>query len=139
MIIKKVLETTIDITDPNDIYNPNIQNLCIKYLEIKYLKKCYMSCLITKITKILRNSSRYMSNELHGYAKINVEFEIEGTIYTKGEVITNCKIIKIENTGYIHCISEYAGIQIRPDPKFVNIYKEGQKTYINNLYNQLWD
>lgn len=126
MIIQKVLETTIDITDANDIFNPDLNSLCIKYLELKYLNKCYMSCLIIKINKIIRNSSRFMSNELHGYAKINVEFEVNGIIYTKGEVIPNCRIIKIENNGYMHCSSEYAGIQIRPDSKVVNIYKEGQ-------------
>jgi len=126
MIIQKSLETRLDLSDPADIYNPDLKAVCIKHLTDKFVGKCYMSCLVIKINKILRHSQRYMSYDLSGSAYITVNFEVDGIIYNRGEIITGCNIAKIESDGRIHAKSEYAGLQIRQDASLMNIYKEGQ-------------
>lgn len=126
MIIQKSLETKLDLTDPSDILDPGIKAVCFKHLKERYVGKCYMSCLILKINKILRHSCRYMSSDLSGSAWVTVNFEVDGIIYNRGEIITGCHIAKIESDGRIHATSKFAGIQIRQDSSLMNIYKEGQ-------------
>jgi hypothetical protein len=126
MLIQKPLETRLDFSDPADIINPDVIGLCIKHLTDKYVGRCYMSCLIIKINKILRHSLRYMSRDLSGSAYISVAFEVDAIVYAKGEILNGCHIVKIESDGRIHAKSKYAGIQIRQDTSSVNIYKEGQ-------------
>jgi hypothetical protein len=126
MKIQKPLETRLDFSDPADIINPDVVGLCMRHLTEKYVGKCYMSCLIVKINKILRHSLRYMSRDLSGSAYISVAFEVDAIIYTKGEIINGCDIVKIESDGRIHAKSKFAGIQIRQDTSLMNIYKEGQ-------------
>lgn len=126
MIIQKPLETRLDFADPIDIINPDVVGLCMRHLTEKYVGKCYMSCLIVKINKILRHSLRYMSRDLSGSAYISVTFEVDAIVYTKGEILNGCHIVKIESDGRIHAKSKHAGIQIRQDTSLVNIYKEGQ-------------
>lgn len=125
MIIQKYLETRIDLFDPLDILNPNLNEVCMKHLSNRFEGKCYMSCLIIKIIRIIKHSQRYMSNDLYGNAYIHVSFEVDGIIYNKGEIITGCNIVKIESDGRIHAKSKYAGLQIRQDESLINIYKEG--------------
>jgi hypothetical protein len=126
MLIQKPLETRLDFSDPLDIINPDVTGLCMRHLTEKYVGKCYMSCLIVKINKIIRHSLRYMSRDLNGSAYISVSFEVDAIVYTKGEILNGCHIVKIESDGRIHAKSKHAGIQIRQDMSLVNIYKEGQ-------------
>jgi hypothetical protein len=126
MLIQKPLETRLDFADPLDIIDPDIIGLCMRHLTEKYVGKCYMSCLIVKINKILRHSLRYMSKDLSGSAYISVTFEVDAIVYTKGEILNGCQIVKIESDGRIHAKSKHAGIQIRQDTSLINIYKEGQ-------------
>ena len=126
MKIQKPLETRLDFHNPADIVNPDVIGLCMRHLTEKYVGKCYMSCLIIKINKILRHSLRYMSRGLDGSAYISVSFEVDAIVYTKGEILNGCHIVKIESDGRIHAKSKHAGIQIRQDTSGVNIYKEDQ-------------
>lgn len=126
MIIQKSLETRLDLVDPADILNSNLIEVCMKHLADRFEGKCYMSCLVIKILKINKHSQRYMSRDLSGSAYIYVNFEVDGIIYNKGEIVTGCNIVKIEADGRIHAKSKYAGLQIRQDTSLVNIYKEGQ-------------
>jgi hypothetical protein len=126
MLIQKSLETRLDFADPLDIINPDVIGLCTRHLTEKYVGKCYMSCLILNINKIIRHSLRYMSRDLSGSAYISVTFEVDAIVYIKGEILNGCHIVKIESDGRIHAKSKHAGIQIRQDASLVNIYKEGQ-------------
>lgn len=126
MIIQKSLETRLDLYDPEDILDPDLKGVCMKHLTKKFAGKCYKSCLIIKINKILRHSQRYMSDDLTGSAYITVNFEVDGIVYSRGEIINGCNIVKIEADGRIHAKSKYAGIQIRQDSSLMSIYKEGQ-------------
>lgn len=126
MRIQKSLETRLDLSDPDDILNPRLIEVCMKHLSARFEGKCYMSCLVLKILRIKKHSQRYMSRDLSGNAYIYVNFEVAGIIYNKGEIVTGCNIVKIEPDGRIHAKSKYAGLQIRQDSSLVNIYKEGQ-------------
>ena len=124
MYIKKILETYIDIIDPIDIFSANINEMLINKLTEKFVGKCYMSCLIININKIIKRSYIYMKDTLEGDCSVNIMFEVDAIEYIKNEIINGCKIIKKESNGIIHAISNYAGIQINI-PANISIFKEG--------------
>lgn len=125
MIIQKILETQLDLTDPMDIIDPDLIGMCTRHLIKKFVGRCFKSCLVVKINKIIRHSRRYMSEDLSGSAYIYVTFEVDGITFSKGEIINGCNILKIEADGRIHAKSKYAGVQVRQDSA-MGIYKEGQ-------------
>lgn len=123
MKITKVLNTSIDLLNPDDIYTPDIDTLLIKKLEERYLNKCYQSVLIIKISKIIRHSSIHMvDNRLDGGAYVDVEFEIEGVIFVQGEILNGCKIIEI-HANAITAEHQYAGIKLQKDQSNQLIFK----------------
>lgn len=96
MLITKVLETSIDLFLPEDIYALDVKKLLINKLTERYANKCYSSILILKIIEIIRYSDRIMvNNRLDGAAYLDVTFKVEGMILTKGEVVQGCKIVNI--------------------------------------------
>ena len=96
MIVKKLLQITIDLINTNDIYNPNKKDMLKSKLEAKFKNKCYQSMLITQIIDVLRYSdTKFTDNRLDGSAYIDVMFEVEGIILISGEIIYDCKIIDI--------------------------------------------
>lgn len=124
MQIKKLLETYIDIKDTNEIFSNNIENMLMDKLREKFIGKCYMSCLIININKIIKRSFIYMKDTLEGDCHLNIMFEVDAIEYIKNEIINGCKIIKKESNGIIHAISEHTGIQINI-PANISIFKEG--------------
>jgi len=123
MIVPKIIETQLDLNDPNDILDPNLMGMCMRLLTKKFVGRCFKSCLIIKINKILLTSSRYMSEALGGSAYIAVRFEVDGMVFSRGEIINGCRILKIDSDGRIHARSAHAGLQIRHSDV---IYEEGQ-------------
>ena len=126
MIITKILETQLDIIKPSDIFSPDINNVILRLLKEKYEGKCYKSCLILKITQIIRASNIYMSYNLDGSAFISVLFEVKGLIYQKGEIITDAVIVNKDSNGTVQCQTQYASIHLRQD-KVLNIFKNNQR------------
>jgi hypothetical protein len=124
MHIKKILETYLDITDPNDIFSNDRDKMLLNKLSDKFIGICYNSCLIIKVNKIIRRSYIYMKDTLDGDAQTNIMFEVTAIQYIKDEIINGCKIIKKEPNGIIHAKSEYAGIQLNI-PASMSIFKEG--------------
>jgi len=123
MFIKTILETYIDITDPNDIFSNNLDKMLFDKLTSKFVGVCYNSCLIIKVNKIIRRSYMYMKDTLDGDAHTNIMFEVDAIQYIKDEIINGCKIIKKESNGIVHAKSEYAGIQLNI-PATMSIFKE---------------
>jgi len=115
MIIQKNLETYIDLIEPHDILSANKDDVCIRLLTNKFVNKCYKSCFILKINKIIRTSGRYMTDNLDGYASICVLFEVDAIVYQENEIINGCQITKIESYGQIYAESQYASIQLKQD------------------------
>lgn len=124
MIIKKILETYLDISDPKDLFSINRDDMIIEKLTKKFVGICYMSCFVVKINKIIRRSYIYMKDTLDGDAHTNIMFEVDAIVYQRNEIINGCKIIKKETNGIIHGKSEYAGIQLSIQPNML-IFKEG--------------
>lgn len=123
MIVKKIIETFLDINEPNEIFSTDRNQMIIDKLTEKFVGICYNSCLILKINKIIRRSYIYMKDTLDGDAYTNVMFEVDCVIYIKDEIINGCKIIKKEPNGIIHAKSKYAGIQLNIQPS-MSILKE---------------
>jgi hypothetical protein len=124
MLDKKILETTLDIDDPADIYSNERTKMFMGKLTEKYAGKCFHSCLVIKINTIIRRSFIYMQDTLHGGATVNIIFEADVIVYHKGEVINGCQIIKKEPSGILHAKSAYAGVQLNIKSEMA-IYKEG--------------
>jgi hypothetical protein len=124
MIIKKNLETYMDISDPKDMFSPNRNEMLIAKLTDKFVGVCYMSCYVIKINKIIRRSYIYMKDTLEGDSHTNIMFEVDAIVYQKNEIINGCHIIKKEPNGIIHGKSTYAGIQLSIQPN-MSIFKEG--------------
>ena len=124
MIIKKNLETYMDISDPKDMFSPNRDEMLIAKLTDKFVGVCYMSCYVIKINKIIRRSYIYMKDTLEGDSHTNIMFEVDAIVYQKNEIINGCHIIKKEPNGIIHGKSTYAGIQLSIQPN-MSIFKEG--------------
>jgi hypothetical protein len=124
MLDKKILETTLDIDDPVDIYSNERDKMFMEKLTEKYNGKCFHSCLVIKINKIIRRSFIYMKDTLNGGATVNIIFEADVIVYHKGEVINGCQIIKKEPSGIMHAKSEHAGIQLNIKAD-MSIYIEG--------------
>lgn len=124
MIIKKYIETYVDIADPNDMYAANRDEMLIQKLTDKFVGVCYNSCYILNINKLIRRSYLYMKDTLEGDSQLSVLFEVDALIYAKGEVINGCTIVKKEPNGIVHAKSQYAGIQINIT-RNLDIFKEG--------------
>lgn len=113
MLINKVLETTIDLLDPNEMYQPDINAILIKYLKARYVKRCYQSMLILDVLKVLNRSNIKMSdNKLDGSAYVDVQFEVQGVVLIAGEILHGCEIIEIHSNA-ITAKHEYAGIKLQ--------------------------
>lgn len=116
-VIKKTLETTVDLYTAADFFAPNVSTMLIKKLTERYVGKCYQSMLIQKIDSILRYSETHMvENRLDGAAYIDVQFVAEGLILTQGEILHGCKVADITHSGVIvtHAL---AGGLVMADPK----------------------
>lgn len=140
MIITKVIETSIDLDDPDsEIYNPNKEELCMTKLEKRYVGKCYQSMFINKISKIIRISDVIMvDNRNDGMAYLDVQFEVTGIYFITGEILNGNEIKKI-GTNIILAQRTHASIHLKPDPTKIiyNSLSLGQKipvVVINSSY-----
>lgn len=128
MKIKKVLQTSFDLTDPNEIYTTDIESVLSAKILKRYLYRCYQSMLITGLSRIIRYSDIHMNDtRLDGAAYIDVQFEADGIILMPGEVVPACKIVSITNNGVI-IENEHLGGILQSDPKkqLVKILKKDQ-------------
>ena len=124
MIIKKIIETFLDISDPKEIFASNRDEIILEKLRAKFVGICFMSCLIMSVNRIIRRSYVYMKDTLDGDALTNIQFEVDAIIYFDGEIINGVTIVKKEPNGIIHAKSKYAGIQLSIQPN-MTIFKEG--------------
>ena len=88
MFIKKILETYMDITDPNEILSTDRNKMLMEKLTSKFVGVCYNSCYILKINRIIRRSYIYMKDTLDGDAHTNVMFEVDAIEYIKDLLFT---------------------------------------------------
>jgi hypothetical protein len=117
-IVKKVFTTSLDFFKPSEIYSPDIQSIIMAKLVERYVNKCYQSMLITKIVRIIKYLELHLvSTRLDGAAYSDVQFEAEGIILIKGEIIHGCKVVDISTSSSILFEHKYVGGIVQPDPK----------------------
>ena len=122
MIVKKIIETSIDLLLPSEIYSTDVDQLILEKLKKRYLNICYQSILITKIVEVIQRSAvRIVNNRLDGGAFVDVRFKAEGIIYLEKEIINGCKVSEIRGKNII-LEHKYATIMIQ-DLNNKNIYQ----------------
>lgn len=129
MFITKVLETTVDIFNPIEIYASDIESILTKKLSERYVNRCYQSIYITDVSRIIRRSSIMMvDNRLDGAAYVDVQFEVKGIVLVQGEIIHGCKVIEI-HANAITAENKFAGIKLQKEVggNISKILKVGQK------------
>lgn len=107
------------------------------------LESVYHKCLIRELE--LRNIK--FESELSipiQYKGIDVDAELRCDLLIDDKLVVELKsvtemkpIFEAQILSYMNLLKVPMGLLINFN--VTNIYKEGQKTYINNLYNQLWD
>jgi hypothetical protein len=113
MRIIKEYEIHLNI-DADEVYlglsNPDfILNKLVK----KYQGRCLNSSLITKITKIIKQSDIYCSKSRYdGSSDMDVRFEAEAIVYLQNSIIVGAEIKKVESTGQIICYAEHTVIRL---------------------------
>jgi hypothetical protein len=90
MKIIKTIVTSIDIINAADCYRPPM-DVAMEYLQTKYKGgKCDFGCFISQITKILEVSAAVCDKTRNqGRMLMNVRFEAECYVFTKGEILAN--------------------------------------------------
>jgi len=113
MNVTKILETSINIFNPNELFQHNFNDLLIQKLTKRYKNRCYQSIYVLKINKIIRRSSIKLSmSRLDGSGDISVQFEVDGIVLIENSILHNCKILKI-HTNAITAEHEYVGIKLQ--------------------------
>ena len=114
MLITKVIETSVDLLDPNtEIFAPDVENVIFTILKKRYVGICFNSILITDIKRIIKRSSRkFVDNRLDGGAYIDVCFEVEGHVFSAGEILHGATIVETLNNA-ITAEHKYAGIKLQ--------------------------
>lgn len=126
MITTKIIETSVDLFNPSDIYRYDITPTIIKILEKRYVGHCFKAMLITRIVRIINNFDVVMvCNRLDGAGQVDVQVEVEGHVFIPGEILHGCRVIEMR-TNMIVAKHEYADIQIAPgNPVLDNLIKIG--------------
>jgi len=111
MIINKIIETSLTINNPIDVYSDSSKNI-MNILIHKFKNKCYKGVLILDIIKIVK-SSECIINQHGGECSgvMNIRFEVQAVVYNTNEVITGCLILK-KDQGIIITSSQYASIMM---------------------------
>ena len=114
-----------------------------KYLGPGLLESVYHKCLIRELElkKIEFQSELSIPIEYKGIevnAELRCDLIIENKLVVELKSVTEMKpIFEAQILSYMNLLNLPMGLLINFN--VTNIYKEGQKTYINKLYNHLWD
>lgn len=105
----------------------SVYHKCLKHeLELRKIK--FQSELLIPI--------QYKGIEVD--TELRCDFLIEEKLVVELKSVTEMKpIFEAQILSYMNLLKTPIGLLINFN--VTNIYKEGQKTYINNLYNQIWD
>ena len=125
MIYTRVFKKNITLTDVQEIYKVDINELLLKKLQNDFENKCYKSCYILSVNKIINRSDINFNNkDLNASANVSIKFEASILQYAKYDIINNIKITAITEQRII-CQSKNASIFINNEDRLKN-YKDGQ-------------
>lgn len=126
MFIKKVIQDTIIIEDPNDQLMDQ-ETKVMDILKQKFEGKCYASCLIKEVTKIIRMGPMlFIESRQNPDIKCDVQFEVKALQLKKNEIIHGCIVTKKAEDGTIICKNDDAAIYIKAN-KLLQGVREGDK------------
>jgi GxxExxY protein len=114
-----------------------------KHLGPGLLESVYHKCLIRELElkEIKFKSELSIPIEYKGIevnAELRCDLIIENILVVELKSVTEMKpIFEAQILSYMNLLNVPMGLLLNFN--VTNIYKEGQKTYINKLYNQLWD
>jgi len=110
MRVKKVLEVQLDLKNPIDIY-ANIEGSLLSKLIADYENKCFRSCLVSKVIRIIKRSDCVIAQEgACVTGRINVMFEVEAVVYARDEILTGCVVKVKDKSGVIIASSPLATV-----------------------------
>ncbi len=110
MIIIKAVEVGLNIPNAIDVFSDIDGNL-MSILRSEYENKCFRSCFVKSVIRILERSECMISQEgdtCHG--KMNVRFEVEAIVYSAGELIHGCVVKNKDKGGIIIASTPHASI-----------------------------
>ena len=126
MHIIKQIQTTVHIQDAGILYSGDIDAVIMDNLVQRFVGKCFMSCLVQKILRIINKGSFTICRQRQdGSASCSVHFEVDGIIAERMEILHNCVVQKVDSSGNIICKNEHTAIFIKHSDVLKNI-KEGQ-------------
>lgn len=114
-----------------------------KHLGPGLLESVYHKCLIRELElkEIKFQSELSIPIEYKGIevnAELRCDLIIENKLVVELKSVSEMKpIFEAQILSYMNLLNLPMGLLINFN--VTNIYKEGQKTYINKLYNQIWD
>lgn len=114
-----------------------------KHLGPGLLESVYHKCLIRELElkEIKFQSELSIPIEYKGIevnAELRCDLIIENKLVVELKSVSEMKpIFEAQILSYMNLLNLPMGLLINFN--VTNIYKEGQKTYINKLYNELWD
>lgn len=101
MLVKKVVNTKIILTDAEDIYSSDLEAVILKKLTDRYVGRCFVSMLVKNIDSILRLSDIVYNDKLNIEATVDVKFIASGLYLEEGEILFDCTIDEAKNTHII--------------------------------------
>ena len=125
MIYTRTFQRNITLTNVQEIYQTDMNELLVRKLQSDLENKCYKSCYIISINKIINRSDINFNNkDLNASANVIVRFEASILEYNKYDVLTNVKITAITDSKII-CQSKNSSIFIQYEDR-LKTYKDGQ-------------
>lgn len=113
MKILKEYEIHLNLTAAEVYTSAADNNYLLSKIRNLYDGRCLASTLITSILRIIRQSDIYCTKSKNdGSYEMDMVFEAEAIIYNAGNIISDCVIKKVETTGQIICVSDYAVIRL---------------------------
>lgn len=102
MRIEKRIKTQISTGDVDIIYSSNVDERLLGLLNDKYGGRCFKSCYIHNIARIVRRTPPIIdSYRCGGQASFDIEFVANATVYSIGEVIPRAEVVEITDNGTI--------------------------------------
>lgn len=113
MLIYKEIHTTLNLSDPDDIYHPDVVDLCTRKLTERYVNRNYKSCHIVSIEKIINVSARKADFTLGGSVSIDVHFQVKGVQLSRNDILHGCEVVKITSRTDLIAKTVFAGVNVK--------------------------
>ena len=118
MIFTKTLEYVLKLTG-DEIYEADVDQLYLDMLKKLFVGKCFASCYIVSIEKILSHSDKTISLSNDVFATVCIQFSAKVVSYDEGETIM-CKILSKYSNATI-AESKYAKVMIESDSSVADV------------------